>query len=101
METVIASIVLLMGAANALPYLCHCQPSQSCWPTASEWVALNASINGNLVSVVPVASPCHVPNYNAAACAVVMVNTHDSLYRSAQPGTFFLYFQLNNQVEIC
>jgi hypothetical protein len=83
-----ARIVVALVAvteANAIS-LCHCEPGQSCWPTVANWASLNSSIGGNLVAVQPVASPCHNPNYDAVACAVVQANTHDSVYRSAQPG---------------
>ena len=46
----------------------------------------NSSIDENLVSVQPIDSPCHDPNYDSAACAVVQANLHASVYRSAQPG---------------
>ncbi|KAF9889768.1 hypothetical protein FE257_007074 [Aspergillus nanangensis] len=71
---------------NAASILCHCKPSQSCWPTAQGWSSLNGTIGGNLVEVVPLASPCHDPKYDAAACAVVQANSPDSVYRSAQSG---------------
>ena len=81
------AVALIVGAgANAASFLCRCEPGQSCWPTVDKWASLNSSIGGNLVMVQPVASPCHDPNYDAAACAVVQANTHSSPYRSAQPG---------------
>ena len=82
---IVVTLVVVAGA-NAIS-LCYCKPGQSCWPTAANWASLNSSIGGNLVAVQPVASPCHNPNYDAAACAVVQANLHDSVYRSAQPGT--------------
>jgi len=36
----------------------NCVPGTSCWPTDSEWQALNQSINGGLHATVPWAKPC-------------------------------------------
>jgi hypothetical protein len=84
-----AVALFVAAGANAVSYLCHCELGQPCWPTTQNWAFLNSSIGGNLVTVLPVASPCHDPYYNAAACAIVQANTHSSPYRSAQPGMFY------------
>ena len=78
--------IFVATGVNALSFLCRCEPSQPCWPSASDWAALNSSINGNLFAIRPIAAVCHDPTYDAAACAAVQANTHDSRYRSAQPG---------------
>lgn len=62
----------LMGSVSAsYPQepLCKCFPGDTCWPTASEWDALNATVGGRLVATVPLGSPCHDPHYDAAECA--------------------------------
>ena len=51
---------------------CRCFPGDACWPTPSEWTALNQSLNGKLVATVPLASPCHDDDFgpfDAQRCA--------------------------------
>ncbi|GAB1197827.1 hypothetical protein APSETT444_007130 [Aspergillus pseudonomiae] len=50
---------------------CHCLPGDSCWPSSSSWESLNTTVGGRLVATVPIGSPCHDPNYDAAACAAL------------------------------
>ncbi|KAJ5847404.1 hypothetical protein N7455_011361 [Penicillium solitum] len=69
MKWTLASLVAL--AAPALASNCHCLPSDSCWPAPSAWASLNSTVGGRLVATVPIGSPCHEPNYNAAACAAL------------------------------
>ncbi|KAJ5776175.1 uncharacterized protein N7511_001186 [Penicillium nucicola] len=77
---------LLASGVSINAKFCRCQPSQPCWPNEAAWTALNTSVNGNLVTVKPLAYPCHGANYNDSECAVIKENTHNSTYRSAQPG---------------
>lgn len=61
---------------------CKCYDGDSCWPSAAAWDSLNASVDGNLVKVVPLAAVCHntfegTPTYNAAARASVTANFND------------------------
>ncbi|PQE07309.1 FAD binding domain-containing protein [Rutstroemia sp. NJR-2017a WRK4] len=51
---------------------CRCLPSQSCWPSASDWSRFNHTLGGKLVATVPIGSPCHsdkFESYNATQCA--------------------------------
>lgn len=66
---------------------CRCLPSDSCWPKANEWNAFNTSLSGKLLAVRPVASVCHDPAFNEAACQKVNASFSFSLWRSNQPGT--------------
>lgn len=64
---------LLWLLAAALPEIaaagqCRCFPGDSCWPTPSEWSAFNASIDGRLIATIPLAAPCHNPQFDAAVC---------------------------------
>ncbi|KAJ5339986.1 hypothetical protein N7452_006714 [Penicillium brevicompactum] len=63
----LGSLVAL--AAPAIASDCHCLPTDSCWPAPSAWNALNSTVGGSLVATVPIGTPCHAPNYDAAACA--------------------------------
>ncbi|KAJ5972923.1 uncharacterized protein N7479_002841 [Penicillium vulpinum] len=72
MKWTLTSLVAL--AAPTIASDCHCLPSDSCWPTPSAWASLNSTVGGRLVATVPIGSPCHVPNYDAAACAALRAN---------------------------
>ncbi|KAI1319651.1 FAD-binding domain-containing protein [Xylariaceae sp. FL0255] len=77
---------LLWTAANALDYgvgrgtakpSCRCFPGESCWPSSDIWNAFNTSLDGKLISTVPLASPCHedsVTGYNAELCVALQDN---------------------------
>ncbi|KAI9929557.1 hypothetical protein MW887_001030 [Aspergillus wentii] len=60
--------VSLASSALASASDCRCLPSDSCWPSASQWAALNSSVGGHLVATVPIGSPCHDPHYDQSAC---------------------------------
>lgn len=53
-----------VGAANN----CRCFPSEACWPAPETWSKFNESIDGRLIATVPLAAPCHAPNYDADEC---------------------------------
>lgn len=66
---------LLWLAALALPAVraadagkCRCFPGDACWPSSADWSAFNATIDGTLIATVPLAQPCHDPEYNAETC---------------------------------
>ncbi|PWY81692.1 FAD binding domain protein [Aspergillus sclerotioniger CBS 115572] len=52
---------------------CRCYPGDQCWPTPEEWEALNATLFGNLIPIIPIGSVCHTDNpftkYNPEACS--------------------------------
>jgi hypothetical protein len=50
---------------------CRCLPGDECWPSEDKWSALNSTVAGRLVATVPLASPCHDPNYDEAACTAL------------------------------
>ena len=61
-------------------------PSDSCWPSASTWAALNATVGGKLIVTTPVAAPCYQgPQYNAATCANVVANWADAAFQANYP----------------
>jgi len=47
---------------------CRELPQDHTWPSPGQWNALNKTVNGKLVSTVPLAAPCHDPHYDEAAC---------------------------------
>lgn len=68
-----ASLTSVAATAN-LSSSCYVLPSDTDWPSTSTWDSLNTTVNGHLVATVPIGSPCHDPNYDAAACAVLQNN---------------------------
>ncbi|TVY55296.1 FAD-linked oxidoreductase ZEB1 [Lachnellula cervina] len=50
---------------------CKCFPGESCWPTISDWSALNHEVEGRLIRTIPLGSPCHDPTYDAKACTAL------------------------------
>ncbi|KAL3480965.1 hypothetical protein BJX99DRAFT_243898 [Aspergillus californicus] len=68
---------------------CRCQPDQPCWPPKTDWDALNASLEGNLLFVKPLAYPCHLPHYDASECVSVQLAANSSAFRSSQPGALY------------
>ncbi|KAG8946326.1 hypothetical protein FRC03_001424 [Tulasnella sp. 419] len=78
--------ILASQVIYALPY--HCRYGEPCWPAASIWQQFNASIDGQLVAVLPPAAPCHAPNYNDAACSTARSNWVNSFWRADQPGAY-------------
>jgi hypothetical protein len=79
------SIHFLLCAGAAAQY---CQPDQPCWPSPTQWAALNASAHGHLLAVLPEAAVCYPsqPVYSASACTAVQASWNDSYWRRAQPG---------------
>lgn len=68
-----AALTSLAAAANSSSS-CYVLPSDFDWPSTSAWASLNTTVDGRLIATVPIGSPCHDPNYDAAACAVLQNN---------------------------
>lgn len=66
----ITSLLAVLPQASASE-ACKCFPGDDCWPSFSLWSQLNKTIDGRLVKTVPLGTPCHAPNYNSEACAVL------------------------------
>ena len=50
---------------------CRCMPGDSCWPKAQDWANLNSTVQGRLIAITPLGSPCHDPTYDVAACELL------------------------------
>ena len=48
----LTSALLPTAHASSHGKVCHCLPSDSCWPAKSAWDALNSTVNGRLVATV-------------------------------------------------
>lgn len=91
LTTAATSLVLLLGSAHGAALQttnaqCRCRPNDPCWPSQSQWASLNASVNGNLVALRPVAHVCHNPGYDAAACNASNALSESSVWRDQNPG---------------
>ncbi|KAI9794451.1 MAG: hypothetical protein M1816_005521 [Peltula sp. TS41687] len=89
MSFILGVFVFCLGAARAGAQApgCRCTPTDACWPSPREWNGFNQSVGGTLVAVRPVASVCHDPTYDQAACQVVSSSYTSAPWRSDQPGT--------------
>ncbi|KAF2870143.1 FAD/FMN-containing isoamyl alcohol oxidase MreA [Massariosphaeria phaeospora] len=57
---------------------CRTIPEDASWPAQSAWRALNESVDGRLISVAPIAAPCHTtlfgqpnPEYDSGKCDIL------------------------------
>ncbi|KAJ5379865.1 uncharacterized protein N7496_002293 [Penicillium cataractarum] len=77
MKAWLVTVAALASTAVASPSCerrsssCRCMPGDDCWPAASAWASLNNTVGGRLIATVPIGSPCHDPNYDAAACTAL------------------------------
>lgn len=55
---------------------CRTMPNDPRWPDESTWDHFNASLDGRLIHTVPIASPCHGPNHDAAKCDIIRNQWH-------------------------
>ena len=62
------SAVLALTSVTAAAQNCRCFPGDSCWPASDVWDSFNKTVDGQLIATVPLASPCHTPDYDAATC---------------------------------
>ncbi|KAI9371069.1 hypothetical protein BJX61DRAFT_48856 [Aspergillus egyptiacus] len=62
-------VLAIASTAAAAVTSCRCLPGDPCWPSRETWREFNSSIDGRLIATVPLGSPCHDPNYDAAVCA--------------------------------
>ena len=72
------SLLLSCSAAAYTGYQswppCNCGPDAPCWPSDSDWDALNTTVEGRLIRTTPIGSVCHDPTYNESACASLKAN---------------------------
>ena len=68
---------------------CKNFPSETSWPSESEWSRLNASLQGRLLKPLPPASVCYPtsPNFNTASCNFLFTNASQSTYFFDDPVT--------------
>ncbi|KAH9226324.1 hypothetical protein K456DRAFT_1933660 [Colletotrichum gloeosporioides 23] len=76
-------------AGGTLASACKCTPSDTCWPSLSEWESFNQTISGKLIRTVPLASVCYKsePNYNEDSCNTVLSNWTTWALHSSDPAS--------------
>ncbi|KAA8648212.1 hypothetical protein EYZ11_007551 [Aspergillus tanneri] len=83
------SLIFLAATAAAAAIdtpSCRCTPSQPCWPSDQKWQTLNESVSGHLITVRPVAWPCHDPTLDPERCQALSAFKIYSSWRREQPG---------------
>ena len=78
--------------------VCNQTPDSSCWPSDSDWAALNKTLGGALIRGVPPGSVCYPnqPNYNTAACQVALARWSDSTFHAEDPISIDYPIWVNN-----
>ncbi|KAH6717441.1 putative isoamyl alcohol oxidase [Leptodontidium sp. MPI-SDFR-AT-0119] len=90
---VVAALASVQSFVSVGASRCHCLPGETCWPAASQWSALNATVDGRLLATVPIGTPCHDPNYNEIACAALQSNwTLPQLHLASSSSVMQTYF---------
>ncbi|KAF4923471.1 FAD-linked oxidoreductase hmp9 [Colletotrichum viniferum] len=72
-------------AGGTLASACNCTPSDTCWPSLSEWESFNQTISGKLIRTVPLASVCYKsePNYNEDSCNTEIIRGFTDIVSTA------------------
>ncbi|RAL62696.1 hypothetical protein DID88_004539 [Monilinia fructigena] len=88
-----------ISAQKARKSTCKALPGDRSWPSTAEWNSLNHTVDGRLIATVPIASPCHDPNYDSAECAYLQANWgNPSLHFNSSSSLMSPYFTiLGNQ----
>lgn len=60
---------------------CKFMPGDPAWPNTEAWDHFNSSVDGRLIRTVPIASPCHGSNFDAAACSLVRSQWHQPKFQ--------------------
>ncbi|KAH6603962.1 fad-dependent isoamyl alcohol oxidase [Trichoderma cornu-damae] len=77
---------------------CRVLPGDAAWPKASDWAQLNKTLNGHLITAVPMASVCHdapYKNFNNDLCSQIQATWNETkLTHISQPAEFLsMYFE--------
>ncbi|KAH6715374.1 isoamyl alcohol oxidase [Leptodontidium sp. MPI-SDFR-AT-0119] len=68
---------------------CKCYEGESCWPSATAWNTLNATVDGYLQKVVPAGAVCYNTfegknTYNSSACSIATANWNQQSFHPKQ-----------------
>ncbi|KAH7388764.1 FAD/FMN-containing isoamyl alcohol oxidase-like protein MreA [Pyrenochaeta sp. MPI-SDFR-AT-0127] len=77
---------------DGVQYQCKCYSDNACWPTNSDWAALNKTVNGALQPAIPPGAVCHnklgnttISVYDPAKCAELQANMANEQYFTDHP----------------
>ena len=76
LTSVVSARVLPRYVAPRQGQECKCYEGDACWPAEDEWDALNKTVGGSLVKVIPPGAPCYeefegIPTYDEGKCEEV------------------------------
>ncbi|KAI5847055.1 hypothetical protein DFP73DRAFT_592899 [Morchella snyderi] len=77
---------------------CKVSPADAAWPSESDWAALNTTVSGRLIKVVPLASVCYEsePDYDAEKCTYVTDNWMSASLHVSDPASIMAPLFSNN-----
>ena len=74
----VAAAATLLAKAVVIASNCKTFPTDSRWPSSWSWKALNFAVDDHLIETVPLASPCHDPNFDAQQCEFLQSQWQDA-----------------------
>ena len=89
----LATLALAVSSASA-----YCTPSDACWPTATAWQSLNASLSGGLIAITPELATCFgsAGSSSSPSCLSARASFSDPFYRASSPGLLLnSYFEID------
>lgn len=97
----ITSVIFASGAFAKDGRVCRALPDTPEWPDAKKWEALNATVNGGLISTVPLAAVCHLTfnnqsTYNKAECDRITAGWASEKVHLDHPTSIFWNFWTNS-----
>jgi len=63
-----AGVFVSPSHATNFTQACRYLPGDKDWPTVHDWLELNSTVHGRLISTVPLAAPCYGASLDAVAC---------------------------------
>lgn len=101
-----ASILLRVYTTLATSSQCKCTYGSSCWPTNTQFQALQSQISQPLIYPAPPESACYPPSNPSGNCTAATELAGDGDWRSDQPGSmefknFETYTFANGTLSAC
>ncbi|KAI0457467.1 hypothetical protein F5B21DRAFT_521315 [Xylaria acuta] len=90
-------LLALFRRAHGMPYgnaNCKSIPGDPGWPSRGDWESLNRTVDGRLISTVPIAAICHGSDYHQGQCQELQQAWPFANVHAQAPGEFLApYFQ--------
>jgi len=85
---------------------CRCLYSQNCWPSTSDFSALESQVSQPLIHPVPSASSCYPVSHPSGNCTDVQINGNSGVWRADRPGSvdlanFESFIFKNGSISAC